>query len=255
MSFLKVDKDNGVYQITFNRPELHNAFNDAFIKELTELFKEIETDDSARLVTLSGEGKSFSAGADLNWMKSMVEYSEQENIADSKKLALMFEQINNCPVPVVGFINGHALGGGVGLVSVCDYVMASDKALFGFTEVRLGLIPAVISPYVISKIGESHARAWFLSGERFSAHKAFHTGLVHTVVSPAEFESKKQETIQSFLKAGPVATRHCKELINNVLTNSEPMDYTCQQIAIRRVSAEGQEGMKALLNKEKPSWQ
>ena len=253
MKYLEViEKEQGVKEVWLNRPELHNAFNAELIEEMISLFESFKDE---RLIILSGKGSSFCAGADLNWMKAMKDYTREENFKDSKRLAKMFSAINECDVPVIGRINGHALGGGVGLVSVCDYVIAADTALMGFTEARLGLIPAVISPYCISKIGESNARAWFLSGERFSAEEAKRMGLVHDVVLGPEIDTKVEEVKKRFLAAGPVAAKEAKKLIRGVMKNLKASeDFTCNMITERRVSAEGQEGMRALLEKDKPAW-
>jgi methylglutaconyl-CoA hydratase len=220
------------------------------------MFHEISNDESVKVVVLTGDGRSFCSGADLNWMKSMVNYSEEDNFDDSRKLYTMFNTINTCQKPIIGKINGHALGGGVGLVSVCDYVITHEKAKFGFTEVRLGLIPAVISKFCISKIGESHARAWFLSGEMFSAGHAEKIGLVHEVTSLEKFEDRFNEVVQSHLLAGPESSVKAKELIQNImnLPSEEIEEFTCKAIASRRVSDEGQEGMNALLMKRKARW-
>ncbi len=248
-----INKADGVVEVWMNRPELHNAFNAELIDEMIQTFQSFKDE---RLIILSGRGASFCAGADLNWMKAMKNYSKEENFQDSKKLAKMFSTINDCNVPVIGRINGHALGGGVGLVSVCDHVIAVEEALMGFTEVRLGLIPAVISPYCISKIGESSARSWMLSGERFNALEAKRMGLVHDVVAVGgDLDAKVEEIKKRFLAAGPIATKEAKRLVREVvknLKNSE--DYTCQMISERRISEEGQEGMRALLEKDKPQW-
>ncbi|MCO4754857.1 MAG: enoyl-CoA hydratase/isomerase family protein [Bacteriovoracaceae bacterium] len=246
----------GVATVTLNRPEIHNAFNDKLIEELRHVFFELNQNIQCRLAILTGEGKSFCAGADLNWMKSMVEYSKSQNIEDSRKLAKMFETIDNFSKPLIGKVNGHALGGGVGLAAVCDYVLASERAKFGFTEARLGLVPAVISPFCINKIGVSNARAWFLSGELFNTQKAFEMGLVHEVCSLEELDTRLESLIKSFLKAGPSAAVASKALIKNVtsLPGADIQEYTLERIAELRVSEEGQEGMQALLNKTKPSW-
>jgi methylglutaconyl-CoA hydratase len=248
-----INKADGVVEVWMNRPELHNAFNAELIDEMIQTFQSFKDE---RLIILSGRGASFCAGADLNWMKAMKNYSKEENFQDSKKLAKMFSTINDCNIPVIGRINGHALGGGVGLVSVCDHVIAVEEALMGFTEVRLGLIPAVISPYCISKIGESSARSWMLSGERFNALEAKRMGLVHDVVAVGgDLDAKVEEIKKRFLAAGPIATKEAKRLVREVvknLKNSE--DYTCQMISERRISEEGQEGMRALLEKDKPQW-
>ena len=254
--FLSEEIKKGVIQVTLNRPEIHNAFNDEMISGLTNHFEELNSNDSVRLVILTGSGKSFCAGADLNWMKKMKDYSDEENFQDSKALAKLFETINNCPVPVLGKINGAALGGGAGLISVCDYVMACKSAKIGFTEVLLGLVPAVISPFVMAKIGETHARGLFLSGEIFLAPKAAEIGLVHEVVPLDDLETSFEKALGRFLKAGPKAAREAKALVKNVLTlpKNEVQDYTCKTISRVRISDEGQEGMTALLEKRKSNW-
>jgi methylglutaconyl-CoA hydratase len=254
MKYLEVSESNGVLEVWMNRPDLHNAFNAELIEEMISCFSSVPS--SARVVVLSGRGSSFCAGADLNWMKSMKEYSIEENFQDAKRLAKLFSTINDCDVPVIGRINGHALGGGVGLISVCDYVVAVEDAILGFTEVRLGLIPAVISPYCISKIGESQARAWMLSGERFRAQKAKEMNLVHEVVgSISELDMKLEEVKKSFMSAGPEAAREAKKLVRWVVRNLKASeDFACGMISERRISTEGQEGMKALLEKRKPQW-
>jgi methylglutaconyl-CoA hydratase len=254
MKFIEVIKnENGVTEVWLNRPELHNAFNAEMIEEVIATFESFKDE---RLIVLSGRGSSFCAGADLNWMKAMKDYTREENFKDSKRLAKMFSTINECNIPIIGRINGHALGGGVGLVSVCDYVIAVEDALMGFTEVRLGLIPAVISPYCISKVGESNARAWMLSGDRFSGAEAKTMGLVHeTVVLITDLDERMTEITKKFLAAGPEAAKEAKKLIRGVVNNLKASeDFTCNMITERRVSAEGQEGMKALLDKTKPSW-
>ncbi|WP_372655304.1 enoyl-CoA hydratase-related protein [Halobacteriovorax sp.] len=249
----------GVATVTLNRPEIHNAFNDDLIVALTKKFSEISNDESVKVVILTGAGKSFCAGADLNWMKSMIDYSIEENIKDSQVLSDLFQTINNCKRPVIGKINGAALGGGAGLVAVCDYVIASEKALFGFTEVMLGLVPAVISPFVIAKIGESNARATFLTGERFDANKASSLGLVHQVSLEGDLDTDCAELTKKFIRPAPKAQEVAKDLIRNVIslesaTYEQISKYTCETIAERRVSSEGQEGMNALLEKRRPNW-
>lgn len=254
MSLLKLEINSSVGTITLNRPEIHNAFNDKLIEDLTKSFLSLQNNTDVKLVVLTGEGRSFCAGADLNWMSSMVNYSMDENVADSMKLAKLFETINNFSKPVIGKINGAALGGGVGLVCVCDYAITHEKSKFGFTETRLGLVPAVISPYCINKIGESNARAWFISGERFSAQKAREMNLIHEVTSLDSFEQRCEKVIESFLKAGPLAMKEAKSLIKNVLKRPNINDYTTKTIAKLRISDEGQEGMKALLEKRQANW-
>jgi methylglutaconyl-CoA hydratase len=255
-SFIYELDSRGVAQITLNRPEVHNAFNDEMISLLCNKLDEIADDESIRLLVLTGNGKSFCAGADLNWMKGMKDYSEQENIDDSEKLADLFSKLNNLEVPVIGKINGAALGGGCGLIAVCDFVIATSEAKFGFTEVRLGLIPAVISPFVISKIGESNARAFFLSGQRFDSIVAERIGLIHLISKDLDEDCQKINL--EFLKAGPKAAKAAKKLINNVLKTSDKniqRSLTTKAISKIRVSDEGQEGMNALLEKRKVTWQ
>lgn len=257
MSFVtqKLDK-RGVLTITLAREEVHNAFNEVLIAELTSIFREVDKKESVRLIVLTGTGRSFCAGADLNWMKSMKDYTKAENLSDSRKLARMFEVINSCSKPVLGKINGHALGGGVGLLSVCDYNHTHVRAKFGFTEVCLGLVPAVISPFVINRIGEGFARAYFLSGEKFESDLALKMNLVNRVSELESFESDFDQTIELFLLAAPGAAMRAKRLIQDVLKSEkgELEEMTCEAISEQRVSLEGQEGMSALLEKRKPSW-
>ena len=255
--FTKNIDEHGIATITLNRPEIHNAFNDELIIGLTKCFTEMENEDEVKIVILTGNGKSFCAGADLNWMKKMVDYSEEENIEDSMNLANLFHEINTFPKPVIGKVNGAALGGGSGLVAVCDHVIAHEDSLFGFTETRLGLVPAVISPFVLRKIGESHGRTLFLSGKRFDAKKALEIGLVHQVSLDRHFEKDVMDVCKDFLKAGPDSQKVCKKLIANVVSMNDAQEeklYTCGVIAKRRISSEGQEGMNSLLEKKKPSW-
>lgn len=253
MGFLTSMERNGVVTVTLSRPELHNAFNAELIQEATELFRTLGRGQQ-RLVVLTGAGTSFCAGADINWMRSMKDYTEEENYRDAKSLATLFHTLNEISCPVIGRVNGHALGGGAGLVACCDFVVAQDKALFGFTEVRLGLIPAVISPYVIAKIGESNARAWFLSGERFGAQGAREMNLVHEVVAAEKLDETVEAVTKRFLPAAPGAAREAKALVRLVCPAPAVEDETCRRIAKLRVGGEGQEGMRALLEKDKPSW-
>ena len=255
METIQIEKNNQIATVVLNRPELHNAFNDVMIGELTEAFNQLSSDDDLRLIVLKGEGKSFCAGADLNWMRSMKDYSFEENYQDSQKLRSLFEAIDFAPVPVIGAVHGHALGGGVGLVCVCDYVLASDRAKLGFTEVKLGLIPAVISPFCFKKIGASNARAYFLSGEVFSSEIAKQIGLVHQVVERDNFDEALENVISRYLLAGPQAAREAKKLYRELESGREDIgSYTCQAIAKLRISEEGQEGMTSLLSKRSPTW-
>src|SRR5690606_24228772 len=249
---------DGIATVTLARPEIHNAFNDELIAELTNTFSGISGGSGVRAVVLTGEGKSFCAGADLNWMKRMKDYGEAENIADAKRLADLFYTIDHCPVPVIGAVHGAALGGGAGLVAVCDYVFASVDAVFGFSEARLGLVPAVISPFVMAKIGRSHARATFLSGRRFNAQEAMRMGLIHHVCAPALLKAELESVVEEFKKAAPKAAKEAKILIRGVHERAsnphEQIDFTCKTIARLRASDEGQEGMSALLEKRRPNW-
>ena len=255
---LLVDEADGVLTVTLNRPDVHNAFNDELIAEAIDLFTSIATSSlDARIVVLRGSGPTFCAGADLNWMSRMVSYTRDENVRDSSKLAKMFAVINECPIPVVGRITGAAIGGGVGLVAVCDIAIATPQTKFGLSEVKLGILPAVISPYVIAKIGETHARALFLTGERFDAERALRIGLVHRVADDTTaLDAAIEETIAQIKTSGPEAVRECKKLIAHVASHEliDAIPYTIEAIATRRVSTEGQQGMKAFLEKKKAPW-
>ena len=250
---LLVEEAGGVLSVTLNRPEVHNAFNDELIAEAVDLFGG-EDVRGARAVVLRGSGPNFCAGADLNWMSRMVHYTRDENVRDSAQLAKMYALINDCPAPVVGRIQGAAIGGGVGLVAVCDVAVAARDAKFGLSEVKLGILPAVISPYVIAKIGQTHARALFLTGERFDAERALRIGLVHRLAD--DVDAAVAEIVNQLTTSGPEAVRECKKLIAHVASNdlAEAIPYTVEAIAARRVSEEGQAGMQAFLKKEKAPW-
>jgi methylglutaconyl-CoA hydratase len=247
---------NKVASVTLNRPEVHNAFNEVMIAELIEIFKQISTDDSIRVVVLTGNGKSFSAGADLNWMKKMINYSYEENLADSLKLAELFHLMYSCPKPVIARVNGAAIGGGTGLVAVCDIAIAAEKAKFSLSEVKLGLVPACISPYVIRKVGEGRCREFFLTGERLIAKRAMELGLINQVVSLEELDQAVQEKTNQLISSGPKAIAMCKELLKNVpgMDFDKAKTYTADMIARMRIGDEGQEGMNAFLEKRKPKW-
>ena len=253
---LLVEPADGVLNVTLNRPDVHNAFNDELIAEAIDLFSSIDT-DATRVVVLKGTGRNFCAGADLNWMSRMVSYTRDENVRDSAQLAKMFAIMNECPVPLVGRIQGAAIGGGVGLVAICDVAIAMSDATFGLSEVKLGILPAVISPYVIAKIGQTHARALFLTGERFEAERAQRIGLVHRVVDTTEqLDGAVYETVTQLKTSGPEAVRACKKLIAYVASHelADAIPYTIEAIAERRTSEEGQEGMRAFLEKGLASW-
>ncbi len=248
----------GVAMVGLHRPEVHNAFNAALIAEITTTFRALASNHAVRLVVLFGHGKSFCAGGDLNWMRSMKDFSRAENIADSTKLSDMFEAVNALPQPLIGVVHGNALGGGSGLAAVCDFVLAAENASFGFTETRIGILPAVISPYVLEKIGTSHARAYFTSGMRFDAHTAQRMGLVHRVVAEGVLENARDEVVAEFLKAAPEASINAKKLIRELQQRSADASamraFTIDTIVEARVSAEGQEGMSALLEGRKAAW-
>jgi len=245
-----------VANVVLNRPEVHNAFNEVMIKELTEIFEKLSKNDSIRVVVLTGNGKSFCAGADLNWMKKVINYSYEENFDDSFKLAELFYLIYSLPKPTIAKVNGSAIGGGTGLVSVCDIVIASENAKFSLSEVKLGLVPACISPYVVRRIGESKAREFFLTGERLTAEKAQKIGLVNEVVPPEDLDKKVDEKTKQLISSGPEALKWCKELLEKIpLMNLDlASSYTAEVIAKLRISNEGQEGMNAFLEKRKPRW-
>ena len=258
MQFVKCEiEKNGVANVILNRPKVHNAFNEVMIAELTSTFERLAEDKHVRLAVMRGEGPSFCAGADLEWMRKMKNYSMDENVEDSRKMAVMYHNLNEFPKPLIGQVHGAAIGGGLGLVAACDYVVAALDTRFALSEVRLGLVPAVVSPFVIAKIGETEARARFLSGEPFNAEAARRMGLIHEeVVDYAILTMKMQSVINSFLKAGPEAAMEAKRLIANLMGHKREavMDYTCRLIARMRVTDEAQEGMDALLNKRQPNW-
>ncbi len=256
-SFVKSSTQHAVATVTLARPEIHNAFNDEMIAEITAVFEQLGRDRSVRAVVLAGEGKSFCAGADVHWMKRMVGYSFDENVADAMTLASMLRAIHDCPKPVIAHVHGAALGGGTGLVAACDMAVAHEGAIFGFTEARLGIIPAVISPYALHKIGTTHAGRYFLTAERFPAADALRIGLVSAVVrDDTEAKAWIANVINEVKSNGPEAVAAAKALIDTVSECgwSNVAAETSRRIAERRVSAEGQEGLKSFLEKRKPSW-
>lgn len=250
--------DRGIANLTLHRPELHNAFNEDMIAEITEAAIRLSADESVRMLVIRGEGRSFCAGADLNWMKRMKGFSIAENRADAKKLADMFAALDNFPALVIARIHGAALGGGTGLAAIADIVFAEKDTKFGFTETRLGLVPAIISPYVIRKIGISQARATFISGHRFSAQAAKEMGLVHHLIDGFDaLERTIEIETTEYLKAAPKAMRAAKKLAREVAENlysSDVTTFTVNTIAELRVADEGQEGAAALLEKRAPKW-
>ena len=253
----RLDEKDGVLTVELSRPEVHNAFNDEMIGEMIALLEQVEKRPDLRALVLRGDGPNFCAGADLNWMAKMVSFGRDENIRDSSQLAKMYALFNDLPIPIVGRIHGAAIGGGVGLVAICDVAIAEAHTKFGLSEVKLGILPAVISPYVIGKIGASHARALFLTGERFDAERALRIGLVHELAEGvAELDEAVDGAVRQLRSSGPEAVRECKKLIAFVAANerAEAIPYTIEAIAGRRVSSEGQEGMQAFLRKEKAPW-
>lgn len=242
--------------ITMRRTEVHNAFNTQLVQDLQAAFTELVSDTHLHAVVLTGDGPSFSAGADLSMMKAAATFSQEQNLSDALRLADLFDTINSFPCAVVGRVNGTAMGGGAGLISVCDIVIAAENARLAFSEVKLGIAPAVISPYVIRKIGENHARVLFVTGERFSAARACEIGLVHTVVKREELDAAVEKTLQELLRSGPQALRACKQLALHVghMDHDSARRYTAELIATLRVSAEGQEGLRSFLEKRDPNW-
>ncbi|MGZ5034414.1 MAG: enoyl-CoA hydratase/isomerase family protein [Usitatibacter sp.] len=255
---LAIERQGPVGLVTMNRPERHNAFDDSLIQELTEALRTMEAEDGIRVVVLSGAGKSFSAGADLNWMKRMAGFSKDENQRDAMGLAALMRTLAHLRKPTIARVQGAAYGGGVGLVACCDIAVASQAASFALSEARLGLIPAVISPYVVAAIGERAARRYFLTAERFEAAEAWRLGLVHELASgEGELDEKLGEIVDALLSAGPAAQREAKELIRAVsgrAVTSELIQDTAERIARIRSSPEGREGVAAFLEKRRASW-
>ncbi len=255
--YLQVKQRHAIATVTLNRPEVHNAFNDRVVAEVSQAFQELADDASVRVIVLAGAGKSFSAGADLSWMRQMIDYTPEENLQDARLLADMFRRIDRSPKPVIARIQGVALGGGAGLVAVADLPIAGESAQLGFTEVRLGILPAVISPYVVARIGMARAREYFLTGERFSATRAAEIGLVARVVADAELDNEVERTAGEILSCGPEALRETKKLLFQIAAERDEkrlQESTARAIAERRASSEGQEGMRAFLDKRPANW-
>ena len=256
MPVLLSERAGAVVRLTLNRPEVRNAFDEEVIGALAEAGRSAASDRTVRAVVLAGSGRAFCAGADLDWMARAVAYTREENRRDAEDLARMLETLDTLPVPLVGRVHGAALGGGAGLVAVCDIVVAADDAAFGFTEVKLGIIPAVISPYVVHKIGPSAARELFLTGARFSAKRARRIGLVHAVVPSTELDEAVEAYVDELLTGSPDAITAAKALLREISgsRSADVMGLTTTRIAEQRVSAEGQEGMRAFLDKRKANW-
>jgi methylglutaconyl-CoA hydratase len=253
---LRVARSGPLATVTMNRPDSHNALNADLIEALTRCFEELAEDQETRVVVLSGEGRSFCAGADIGYMRETVGLSYEENLEDARRLAMMFWTIDECPKPVVAKVLGAAMGGGAGLLAVADVVVADSEARFAFSEVRLGIGPVTIAPFVVRKIGTSHARSLFLTGERFDAERAREIGLVHRIVSRDGLDEAVEEKVGELLEGGPVAQATIKGLLRRLET-TEPMEapgLTARVISELRTGEEGQEGLAAFLEKREPGW-
>ena len=253
---IKMNKEKNVTTIFLSRPEVHNAMNEKLMRELTSCFKELSKDKNTRVIILTGEGKSFCAGADLNWMKNMVNYSKEENMEDSKFLAELYDSIYNCSKPVIARVNGHAFGGGIGLFAACDIVIALQCCKFAFSEVKLGIIPAVISTYVGRRINISTMRRLFLTGERFDSSYAKEIGLVDYVVSEEDIDDEIKRYVDLLFSSSPNAIKEVKILLDKYekMDVEEYKKFTIEKISELRVSEEGQEGINAFLEKRKTNW-
>lgn len=256
-SSIKIEVAHQMASITLNRPDVRNAFNDEVIAELTQAFTQLGAHEDVRVIVLAAEGPAFCAGADLNWMRRMADYSREENLADAAKLAQMLRTIYECPKPTVARIQGDVYAGGVGLVAACDIAVSVDSAQYCLSEVKLGLIPATISPYVIRAMGARAAHRYFLTAERFSAQEALRIGFVHEVVAADQLDAKMSEITSALAANSPNAVKVCKKLVQDVAEReiSQPLIHqTVAGIADIRASAEGREGVQSFLNKRKPSW-
>jgi methylglutaconyl-CoA hydratase len=256
-TFVLERRADGVVRLTLSRPAIHNAFDDRQIAELTAAFGDLAGDDTVRAIVLTGAGKSFSAGADLNWMRRTTTYGEAENLRDANALAALMKALYELPQPTVARVNGAALGGGTGLVACCDIVVAGEDALFGTTEVRLGIMPAVIGPYVIAAIGARQARRLMLTGERITAQDAARIGLVHEVVAADQLDAAVERIVGDLLKGGPRASAAAKRLVHDLAgrpIDQELIDETARRIAALRATPEAREGLSAFLEKRRPGW-
>ena len=254
---IRLTIDDGVATVTLHRPQVRNAFNDVMLAELVAVFKSLATQfPNVRVVVLTGSGSVFCAGADLNWMRKTASYSLEENLADARQLAECMYRLYTLPQPTIARVNGAAIGGGMGLVCACDLAIAQEDATFSLSEVKIGLVPACISPYVLKKVGEGRCREFFLTGERLSAQRAKEAGLVNEVVSAEELDARLQERVNLLLANGPQALATCKSLLAAVsqLPLEEARDYTAHVISELRLGQEAQEGMAAFLEKRRPSW-
>lgn len=256
MSVVLTEQSGSVLRITLNRPSVRNAFDEEVIAALTAAAKSAAANRALRAIVIAGSGPSFCAGADLAWMAKAILYSREENRRDAEDLARLLELLDTLPVPLIARVHGAALGGGAGLVAVADIAVSADDTVFGFTETKLGIIPAVISPYVLGKIGASAARELFLTGARFTAERAQRIGLVHRVVSGATLDETVDRYLREILTSGPRAVSAAKSLLREIRgsRSEDVIGLTTNRIAEQRVSAEGQEGMQAFLEKRKPNW-
>ena len=253
---IAVSSAGGVARVTLARPDVRNAFNAQTIAELSAAFGELDGRSDVRAIVLAGEGKAFCGGADVNWMRASLDLTHERNVADAKAMSAMFRTIDRCSKPVVARIQGAALGGGCGLAAVCDVVVAAVDAVFGFTETKLGIVPAVISPFVLAKIGATNARALFLTGERFDARRAQRIGLVHEVIATVELDTEVERVLDELHGASPTAVAVAKRLIVDVgnAQYDATLDLTAEVIAAQRTSEEGQEGLRAFLERRPASW-
>ena len=254
---LRIEIQAQVARITLSRPEIRNAFNDEVIAELTAAFLELGVRDDVRAIVLAAEGPAFCAGADLNWMRRMADYTREENLSDAAKLAEMLRVMYACPKPTVAAVQGDVFAGGMGLVAACDMAVSVDTATYCLSEVRLGLIPATISPYVIRAMGARAAHRYFLTAERFTAQEAHRIGFVHELVAPDALDAKVDELVKALTSASPNAVRACKRLVQDVAERELTGDLiaaTVEGIADIRASEEGREGVQSFLQKRKPAW-
>ena len=253
---LRIEREGAVLHVRLNRPEVRNAFNGELIAALHAAFSGVRPEEGVRALVLSGEGPVLCAGADLTWMRGLAGWTQEEHAADARALFDMLAALDACAVPTVARVHGAALGGGMGLIAACDVVIAADGTQFGFTEAKLGLLPAVISPFCVGKIGASHARALFATAERFDAARAQHIGLVHHVVPADGLDDAVQRTVNELLTSAPTATTGARELVRKVagVPPNEVRDAVAALNADRRKSDEGREGMTAFLEKRKPRW-
>jgi methylglutaconyl-CoA hydratase len=257
MKYLQLHFERGVETVTLDRPDVRNAFNDEVIAELTAVFLELGKRDEVRCVVLAGNGPAFCAGADLNWMKRMAGYTREENLADASGLARMLEVIWRCPKPTIARVHGDTYAGGLGLVAACDIAVAAEKAQFCLSEVKLGLIPATVSPYVLRAMGTRASHRWFLTAERFGAAEAHRVGFVHEVVAADALDAKVAEIAHALVQAGPEAVKACKKLLHEVAgheISAGLLQRTVEGIADIRASDEGREGVQSFLGKRKPNW-